>query len=177
MNGFGGSPYLMYGGNQYGGSYGMQGNQKMQNNNDPNQPPEEQQSFVNNLRTLVSGLSAITGISFGFSTLFRILFKTIKFLNIFKNKKETGDLLDNIWKQTVRRHSQKGIWAILKYFIVGILLSVQFALYYVINKKNNQINNYPVEEIKEEIKVENENEISIEDFMFHKKLGKFNFLN
>lgn len=120
MNGFGyGSGY---GSSMYGSPYGYGGgmggymnSQQNQNQNPEDQPPEEQQNFVNSIRTLVSGLSAVTGISYGFSTLFELFYKAIKFLNIFKGRKETGNLLDQVWKQTVRRHSRKGLWAMMKY--------------------------------------------------------------
>ena len=119
MNGFGYDPYMMGGNSPY--SYGMQNSQQ---NNDPNQPPE-QQSFVESLRTLVSGLSAITGISYGFSTLFTIFYKTLKYLNIFKGKKTTQDLLDQVWRETGRSHSNKGFWAKIKYFLIGVIIVAQ----------------------------------------------------
>ena len=95
--------------------------------------------------------------------------KTLKLLNIFKGKKESMQLLDQVWEQTVKRHRNKGIWTMMKYLVVGFVLASQAALFFFIRRKNQNKNQpEPVEETKEV-----NDEISIEDFMFQKKIGKY----
>lgn len=173
MNSYGYSPYGMYGGGSPYMGYGM--NQNMQQNNNQNMQPE-QQSFADHLRTCISGLSAITGISYGISTLFGVLVKTIKFLNIFKGRSETNKLLHQVWNQTVRRHRRSSFLNFLKYLALGIIVVGQFALYYMIHRKRKTAEVEACKE-QEEVKLvqedpENE-EISLEDFMFNKKFGEY----
>ena len=99
--------------------------------------------------------------------LFRVLVKTIKFLNFFKGKKETGALMDAVWRETVKKHRRKGFMMVVKYAIIGLLLAAQATLFYLLKKKKTQLQNSQSEAQVEEAK-EDENEISIEDFMFQK---------
>ena len=93
MNGFGYDPMWMYPSSPYY-SYGMNNNN--QQPQDPNQ--QEQASFVEHLRTWISGLSAMTGISYGFASLLRVIMKIFKFFNIFKRKGASNPILTKIWK-------------------------------------------------------------------------------
>lgn len=169
MNGFGYDPMMMYPNSPYSG-YGMQHNQPQ---NDPNQ--QEQQSLVEHLRTCVSGLSAITGISYAFASLFRILAKTLKFLNIFKGRKETNQLLNQVWSQTVKRNSGRSLYSMLKYFVMGLVVVAQFGVYFFIRRKRQLAKEQEVREAEEE-KLSysdlEDDEISLEDFMFKRKLCK-----
>ncbi|CAI2377833.1 unnamed protein product [Moneuplotes crassus] len=165
MNGFGygsmnGSPY----GSGMGGGY--MGNQYNQNNQQ--QPPEDQQNFMNSIRTLVSGLSAVTGISYGLSTFFGLFYKAIKFLNIFKGKKKTTDLLDSVWRYTVRKHSRRGVWQMLKILVVSILFCSVHLFSESISRQAEQ-NCKDQQEASIEEEKEEANDISVEDFMLQRK--------
>ncbi|CAI2377684.1 unnamed protein product [Moneuplotes crassus] len=159
-----GSPY------GYGMGGGYMNNYNNQNNQD--QTPEDQQSFTNTIRTLVSGLSAVTGISFGLSTLFGLLYKAIKLLNIFKGKKETEQLLDAVWKQTVRKHSRRGFWMMFKILIVAIICCSIYLFSHSLSKKEEESKRQ--QETVQENEKEEDKEISIEDFMFQRKSVKQN---
>lgn len=169
MNGFGYDPMMMHPNSPYSG-YGMQ---QQQPQGDPNQ--QEQQSLVEHLRTCVSGLSAITGISYAFASLFRVLVKTLKFLNIFKGKKETSQLLSQVWSQSVRKHQNRGLYSILKYFVMGLVVVANFGIYVFIRRKRQMAEVQEAREAEEEKLTYSDledDEISLEDFMFKRKLGK-----
>ena len=98
MNGFGYDPMWMYPSSPYY-NYGMNNNQQPSQN--PNE--QEQQSFVEHLRTCISGLSAITGISYGFASLARVAVKVLRFFNIFKGKEKSNQLLSQVWRASATK--------------------------------------------------------------------------
>ena len=160
MNGFGYDPMCMFPNSPYC-NYGTQNTQ--QQPVDPNM--QEQQSIVEHLRTWVSGLSAVTGISYGFASLMRVFMKALKFLNIFKGKKTTNIILHNVWKAS---GSRGGIKSVIKYFLASIVVLAQVAVYFIIRKKREQLKFQIIkeEEIKRNLDEAWENqEISIDDFM------------
>lgn len=64
---------------------------------------------------------------------------------------------------------------VVKYAVIGFLFAAQATIFYLLKRKQAQLKTQDCEEQVEEAK-EEENEISIEDFMFQKpKLGKYHF--
>jgi hypothetical protein len=174
MNGFGYDPMGMYPSSPY--NYGGQ-NQQMQNqqmqNQDPNQ--QEQQTFADHLRVCISGLSAITGISYGVASLYRVISKTIGFFNIFKGRKETISLLDQVWRQSVKHNSHRGFMATLKYFLVGLALVAYATVHYFIHRKKEDQQEQTQCEEEEKLQAESmkeKEEISLDDFMLTRNHGK-----
>mmetsp|Transcript_30674 Transcript_30674/g.35099 ORF Transcript_30674/g.35099 Transcript_30674/m.35099 type:complete len:186 (+) Transcript_30674:1-558(+) len=129
----------------------------------------EQESLVEHLRTCVSGLSAVTGISYGLASLARVFFQTLKFLNIFKGRKETKDLLTIAWKASSSRMS---LMSKLKYVVAAMVIVAQGLLYLFVRRKRAQLQ---IQEIREEqadlCKLEQaweEEEISLSDFILER---------
>mmetsp|Transcript_24925 Transcript_24925/g.28619 ORF Transcript_24925/g.28619 Transcript_24925/m.28619 type:complete len:187 (+) Transcript_24925:29-589(+) len=150
----------MYPSSPYGNNYGMQNNQPV--NDDPNQ--QEQQSFAEHLRTCISGLSALTGISYGFASLFRVFVKTLKFFNIFKGKKATNQLLSTVWRASSSRQS---VFSRIKFFLLAFLVITQFAIFAFIHKKKERLYLQAMKEQEEEQKlVQSEQLRSIHDVHF-----------
>lgn len=177
MNGFGGvSMYGMYSPTPYGYGGMRPGYQQNQPpNDDPN--AQEQQSFVEHLRTWISGLSAITGISYGCASLFRVLMGTLKILNIFRGKKETQALLQHVWEQSAKKRARSGLMAAIKFLVVGLMIAANAAVYFFIRHKRQLLKQQTEREQEEEkIECKESDEISIEDFMLQKKMSKSNYV-
>ena len=115
----------------------------------------------------MSGLSAITGISYGTAILFKSFVKFLKFINIFKGKKQnTANLLDKIWAKTPTRRGR----SFLNYALAIFVAVVYAAVHIFIRRKRQQIQIQVEEEkIAEEQKLETldeywNKEASLEDF-------------
>jgi hypothetical protein len=169
MNGFGYDPMGMYPNSPY--NYN-----NMQNQEENMQPDQEGMGFVEALRTTVSGLSAITGVSYGVGILFHVAMKTLKLFKSFFKGKESKHILDSVWQQSVNRQRTKGILAVVKYFLVGFILVANVFLYVLFKKKQAEAEKQrQLEEEEEKRLVEEEakkDEISLDDFKLFKKQSK-----
>lgn len=81
-------------------------------------------------------------------------------------------LLKEVWKTS---GSRGGIKTAIKYFLASVVVLAQFAIYFIIRKKREQIK---IQVIREEQKLSNldhvweDEEISLGDFMMRKSKGK-----
>ena len=183
MNGYGYNSMGMYSGYGQnsmmgGGGYNnmnMMQNQQQQQQVGPNGEPldpemQQQQSLADHLRTAVSGLSAITGISYGGAIIFKTfmkLFKLVKMLFAGRSK-NAAQVLEQAWRSTPANSRAR---TILKYAILGVTLMAQAALYMFIKRKRTVIQQIDSEssQIAEEAKMSAmdemwDQEISVDDF-------------
>ena len=137
MNGFGYDPMSMYNSNSpY--QYNSMQQQNMQQNQQPNDPnQQEQQSIADHLRTCVSGLSAMTGISYGTAIIFKAVAKFFKlFQRLLGTGRNPNEVLEKLWNATSANSKSRSL---LKYVILGFTVFAQWALFLFIRHKRKQI--------------------------------------